>query len=458
MLDRVITHGTVITAETTIRADVGIAGGRIAAVGSGLVAHDTIDAGGMLVLPGAVDEHVHLQMPVGEFTSSDDFFTGTAAAACGGTTTVIDFVEPRKSQTLAEALAARRAEADGKVVVDYGLHMTLSRAGDATLSQVPAAIEAGTASFKLYMAYEGLRLDDGGLLRALAALSRYGGRTLVHAENHHAILYLTAKALAEGRTGPENHPLTRPAVMEAEAIHRLLALASVTGTPLVLAHLSCELGLEAVRRARARGQTVWVETCPQYLLLDEKEYQRPGFEGAKFVMAPPPRREADRNALWAGLVAGEVDTVATDHCPFFYATQKTRGLKDFSRIPGGAPGIETRLALMYSHGVRAGRLSAERWVEVCCTEPARRFGLAPRKGTLEVGADADVVVFDPERSVTLSVETLHQNVDYCPFEGWQVRGYPVVVLSRGDVIVRDGAFVGSAGRGQFVRTLPLAAH
>jgi dihydropyrimidinase len=203
---------------------------------------------------------------------------------------------------------------------------------------------------------------------------------------------------------------------------------------------------------------VWVETCPQYLLLDEKEYQRPGFEGAKFVMAPPPRREADRNALWSGLAAGEVDTVATDHCPFFYATQKTRGSEDFSRIPGGAPGIETRLALMYTHGVRAGRLSAERWVEVCCTEPARRFGLAPRKGTLDVGADADVVVFDPELSVTLSAETLHQNVDYCPFEGWQVRGYPVVVLSRGDVIVREGAFTGSAGRGQFVRTLPLGAH
>jgi dihydropyrimidinase len=246
--------------------------------------------------------------------------------------------------------------------------------------------------------------------------------------------------------------------MEAEAIHRLLALASVTGTPLVLAHLSCELGLEAVRRARARGQTVWVETCPQYLLLDEKEYRRPGFEGAKFVMAPPPRRESDRSALWAGLVEGEVDTVATDHCPFFYATQKVRGLEDFSRIPGGAPGIETRLALMYTHGVRAGGVSAERWVEVCCTDPARRFGLAPRKGTLEVGADADVVVFDPERSVTLSAETLHQNVDYCPFEGWQVRGYPVEVLSRGEVIVRDGVFVGTAGRGGFVRTQPLASH
>jgi dihydropyrimidinase len=305
------------------------------------------------------------------------------------------------------------------------------------------------------MAYEGLRLDDGGLLSALAALRAHGVRTLVHAENHHAIGYLTARALAAGHTGPENHPLTRPAVMEAEAIHRLMALARVTGASLVLAHLSCALGLEQVRGARARGQTIWVETCPQYLLLDEQEYRRPGFEGAKFVMAPPLRTEVDRRALWRALAAGEVDTVATDHCPFFYETQKTRGRHDFSRIPGGAPGIETRLALLYTHGVRAGRLTQERWVEVCCTEPARRFGLAPRKGSLAIGADADVVVFDPARRVKLSYETLHQNVDYCPYEGWELQGYPKMVLSRGELIVREGEFVGTAGRGRFLSTHPL---
>jgi dihydropyrimidinase len=411
----------------------------------------------MLVLPGAVDEHVHLQMPVGEFTSSDDFATGTVAAACGGTTTVIDFAEPKPGQPLLQALAERCAEAENRVVVDYGLHMTLSQADDKTLAQVPASIKAGAASFKLYMAYEGLRLDDGGLLRALAALRKHGGRALVHAENHHAIVHLTAQTLAEGGTGPENHPLTRPDVMEAEAIHRLLALAHVTGMPLVLAHLSCALGLEEVRAARARGQTVWIETCPQYLLLDEQEYRRPGFEGAKFVMAPPLRTEADRTALWNGLSSGEVNTVATDHCPFFYGTQKTRGRQDFSRIPGGAPGIETRLPLLYTHGVRTGRLTLERWVEVCCTEPARRFGLAPRKGTLATGADADVIIFDPKRRVTLSVDSLHQNVDYCPYEGWEVQGYPVTVLSRGEVIVRDGEFVGATGRGQFLHTEGVSA-
>jgi dihydropyrimidinase len=455
MFDLVIANGTVVTAEATMHADLGIRSGQIAAIGKRLVGLETLDASELLVLPGAVDEHVHLQMPVGEFTSSDDFFTGTVAAACGGTTAVIDFAEPKPDQPLIEALAARRGEADGKVVVDYGLHMTLSRADDETLGQVPASIEAGSASFKLYMAYEGLRLDDGGLLRALTALRIHGGRPLIHAENHHAIAYLTARALAEGRTGPENHPLTRPAIMEAEAIHRLLALAHVTGTPLVLAHLSCALGLDEVLAARARGQTVWVETCPQYLLLDEEGYRRPGFEGAKFVMAPPPRTEADRQALWAALTAGEVDTVATDHCPFFYKTQKTRGRDDFSRIPGGAPGIETRLALLYTHGVGTGRLTLERWVSACCTEPARRFGLAPRKGTLAVGADADVVLFDPHQRVRLSYETLHQNVDYCPYESWELQGYPVTVLSRGEVIVRDGEFVGTAGRGRFLRADPL---
>ncbi len=455
MFDLVITGGLLVTAEATMTADLAISGGKVVAIGTGLAGRETIDATGMLVLPGAVDEHVHLQMPVGEFASSDDFHTGTVAAACGGTTTVVDFVEPAPGQSLVKALASRRAEADGKVAVDYGLHMTLSRADDETLSQLPASIKAGAASFKLYMAYEGLRLDDGGLLRTLTALHEHGGRALVHAENHHAITFLTAQALAQGRTGPENHPLTRPDYMEAEAIHRLLALARVTGTPLVLAHLSCAVGLDAIRAARAQGQRVWVETCPQYLLLDEAEYQRPSFEAAKFVMAPPPRTVTDRAALWAGLSAGEIDTVATDHCPFFYETQKVRGRDDFSRIPGGAPGIETRLPLLYSHGVRTGRLTLQRWVEVCCTEPARRFGLAPRKGTLALSADADVVVFDPERSVTLSFETLHQNVDYCPYEGWDVQGYPVTVLSRGEVIVRDGNFVAKAGRGRFLPTSPL---
>lgn len=455
MLDLVIAQGTMVTAEAAFRADLGIQGERIAAIGQQLTGREIIDASGMLVLPGAVDEHVHLQMPVGEFTSSDDFCSGTVAAACGGTTTVIDFAAPTPGQSLVDALAARRNEAEGQVAIDYGLHMTLSRADDETLAQIPASIAAGAASFKLYMTYEGLRLSDGELLRALQALGQRGGRTLVHAENHDAIAYLRARALAEGRTGPENHPLTRPALMEAEAIHRLLALAQLTGVPMVIAHLSCSAGLEQVRAARARGQTVWIETCPHYLLLDQAEYHRRDFEGAKFVLSPPLRSKADRDALWAGLAAGEIDTVATDHCPFLFQTQKTRGRTDFTLIPNGAPGIETRLTLLYTHGVQTGRLTPQRWVEVCCTAPARRFGLAPRKGTLAVGADADVVIFDPNLQTTLSVDTLHQRVDYCPYEGWPLQGYPVLVLARGEVIVRDHQFIGQPGRGRFVATDPF---
>ncbi len=454
MLDLVIAHGTLVTAEATFCADLGIRGERIAAIGQGLAGREMVDASGMLVLPGAVDEHVHLQMPVGEFTSSDDFYTGTVAAACGGATTVIDFAEPKTGQSLVDALAARRGEADGRVAIDYGLHMTLSRADDETLAQIPASIKAGAASFKLYMTYEGLRLEDGDLLRALQALARERGRILVHAENHDAIAYLRAQALIEGRTGPENHPLTRPALMEAEAIHRLLALAQLTGAPVMVAHLSCSAGLEQVRAARARGQTVYVETCPQYLLLDEAEYHRPDFTSAKFVLSPPLRSETDREALWAGLAAGEIDTVATDHCPFHFQTEKTRGRTDFTLIPNGAPGIETRLTLLYTHGVRTGRLTPQRWVEVCCTAPARRFGLAPRKGTLAVGADADVVIFDPNRRMTLSTQALHQRVDYCLYEGWQLQGYPAMVLARGEILVRDNQFLGEPGRGRFVATTP----
>jgi dihydropyrimidinase len=453
-MDLVITNGTLITPDGPFKADVGIEGERIAAIGEGLTAPHTLDATGKYVLPGAIDVHVHMQMPVGEVVSSDDFYTGTVAAACGGTTTILDFVEPKGAQSLMDALHQRRAEADGRVAVDYGLHMTLNSADPLRLAEIPPVMEAGCTTFKLYMAYEGLRLSDGAMLRALAALQKHRGLPIVHAENHDVIQYLTEQFLREGKTTPHYHPLTRPDFMEGEATARALALARVADVPMYIVHVSCAEALDALRRAREKGQRAFGETCPQYLLLTRAEYDRPGFEGAKFVMSPPLREEADTTRLWNALASGDLQVAATDHCPFFYQGQKDKGRAAFNQIPGGAPGVETRLALLYTFGVRAERLSLARWVQVCCTEPARLFGLAPRKGNIAEGADADLVIFNPNRRVVLDHRTLHQNVDYTPYEGFELTGYPETVLLRGRVIVRDGEFVGRAGQGRFItRTL-----
>jgi dihydropyrimidinase len=332
--------------------------------------------------------------------------------------------------------------------------MTLLDASPAALAEIPAVVEAGCTSFKTYLTYAGFKLEDDAFLAALEAVGRAGGLALVHAENDAGIRYLQAKFLAEGHVTPRYHPLSRPAGMEAEAVERALALAEIAGCPLYVVHVSTQRGAEAVSRARARGQMAIGETCPQYLLLTDAEYDRPGFEGAKFVCSPPLRMAADNAALWAHLAADGLSTVGTDHCPFFYAGQKDLGAPDapppFNRIPGGMPGIESRLALLYTFGVAQGRLSLARWIDVCCTAPARVFGLAGRKGTLAVGADADVVVFDPDREITLSRTVLHENCDYTPFEGLQLKGYPVLTMLRGRVIARDGEFVGGSGGGHFL--------
>ena len=462
ILDTVIRGGTLITPSGPVNADLGIAGGRIAAIGFDLVGERVIDATGKLVLPGAIDPHVHLQMPAGAVTSSDDWETGTIAAACGGTTTVIDFVEPevvdvRRGEVtspLRTSLAARRAEAEGRAVIDFGLHMTLLDASPATLAEIPSVVEAGCTSFKTYLTYAGFKLDDDAFIAALEAVGRAGGIALVHAENDAGIRYLQRKFLAEGRVEPRYHPRSRPAGTEAEAVERALALAEIAGCPLYVVHISTQRGAEAVSRARARGQTAIGETCPQYLLLTDAEYDRPGFDGAKFICSPPLRVAADNAALWAHLAANDLSTVGTDHCPFFYAGQKDLGAPDapppFNRIPGGMPGIESRLALLYTFGVAQGRLSLARWIDVCCAAPARLFGLAGRKGALTVDADADVVIFDPEREVMISRASLHENCDYSPYEGYQLKGYPVLTMLRGRVIARDGEFVGGSGGGRFL--------
>jgi len=467
--DIVIRNGTLITPAGPIHADLGISGEVISAIGQDLAGRRSIDATAKLVIPGGVDPHVHLQMPAGPVVSSDDWETGTIAAACGGTTTVIDFVEPEAgAQGLAplrEALAARRAEAEGRAVIDYGLHMTLVNAAPATLAEIPAVVAAGCPSFKVYTTYS-MKLTDEALVTAMDAVGRAGGLVMVHAENDAGIAYLRQKLLAAGHVEPRYHPISRPPAMEVEAIERALALADAAGCPAYIVHISTGRGAAAVAAARGRGQVAFGETCPQYLLLTDAEFDRPGFEGAKFICSPPLRKAEDNAALWELLGRGDLQTVGTDHCPFFYHGQKDLGAPTdwppFTRIPGGMPGIEARLALLYTFGVRAGRMTVERWVEVCCTAPARIFGLAGRKGALAVGADADVVIFDPEREGVLTharathlqgashVHHLHENCDYTPYEGFHVRGWPALTMLRGKVIVRDGEFVGGAAGGRFL--------
>jgi dihydropyrimidinase len=448
-LDLVVKNGTIVGTCATYRADVGVRSTRIAAIGEELSGAREIDAAGMLVTPGAVDVHVHLQMPAGPgLVSSDDFFTGTRAAAFGGTTTIIDFVETQPEQSLAEALSARRAEADGRAVIDYGLHMTLAAADMAKLDQVPDVARLGCASFKLYQAYEGFQLDDGQFLQALEAVRDVGGLPIVHAENGDVIRALAARYRAEGRTEPPWHARSRPALMEGEAAGRAIDLAALVGTPLYVVHVSCAEVVGRIAAARARGLPVYGETCPHYLLLTQDLYDRPGLEGALPVCSPPLRTEADRSSLWQALARGDLQTLATDHCPFTRA-DKARGIEDFTRIPGGLPAIEARFALLYAFGVRGGHISLGRWVDLCCTTPAGLFGLE-RKGSIAVGYDADLVIFDPHRTVRLSTGTLHEHVDWTPFDGIEVTGWPIVTISRGEVIVEDGEFRGAAGRGRFV--------
>jgi len=449
-LDLIIKGGTVVTAKKVVHLDVGIVGERIAALGSGLSGDHVIDASGCYVFPGFIDAHVHLEMRVGDIVSTDDWESGTLAAACGGTTTVIDFTENMRGDDLADGVRARRAMADGRVYIDYALHLTLSDVNEPNLRHLVTLANAGYTSAKIYTTYEGLRLDDEEILHALAVAGEQGVLTLVHTENHHAIAYLTAKLLSEGKTAPRYHPLSRPPLVEAEAANRVAILARLVNAPICIAHLTCVETLDALRRARARGQPIYAEVCPQHLLLSEGEYDRPGFEGAKFVLTPPLRPARHLGPLWEALAAGELDIVSTDHCPWYFATHKIRGRDSFAKIPNGAAGIETRVPLLYTEGVGKGRLSLARFVDACATRPARLYGLYPRKGTIAVGSDADIVIFDPVREVTLRQADLHQRVDYCPFEGYTVRGYPRIVLCRGRIIVRDGEVLGEKGWGQFI--------
>ena len=453
--DTIIQNGSLVTATDTYQADIAIVNGKIAAIGKDLPTQNAshlLHAAGKLVLPGGIDVHTHLDMPFGGTTSADDFETGTRAAAFGGTTTLIDFAIQYKGQPLRQAFDTWMSKASNKAVCDYAFHCIVTDVSGGQLSEMNDLVREGVTSFKLFMAYPGVfMLDDGSIFKALQTTSKNGGLVCMHAENGSAIDVIVQQALAEGKKAPKYHALTRPTTAEAEATARAIALAEMAGAPIYIVHLSCNDALERVREARDRGLPVYAETCPQYLYLSIENFDVPGFEGAKYVFTPPLREKWHQEKLWNGLKCDHLQVVSTDHCPFCFKEQKELGRDDFTKIPNGGPGIEHRMSLIYSGGVASGRFTANRFVELVSTTPAKLFGLYPRKGTIAVGSDADIVIFDPNRKHTISSKTHHMHVDYSMFEGIQVTGMPDLVLSRGRIVVEKEKFLGSAGQGEFLR-------
>jgi dihydropyrimidinase len=453
--DTLIRGGTIVTATDTYVSDVGITGGKISVIGLNLPAEGAgkvIEARAMLVMPGGIDVHTHLDMPFGGTTSADDFETGTVAAAYGGTTTLIDFAIQYKGQTLRHAFDTWMKKADGKAVIDYSFHCIITDIAGAQLDEMKAFVREGVPTFKLFMAYPGVfMLDDASIFKAMGVAADCGGMICMHAENGGAIDVIVQRALAQGKRSPKYHALTRPVTAEAEATSRAIALAEMAGTPVYIVHLSCNEALEKVREARDRGLRVYAETCPQYLYLSLENMDGPGFDGAKYVFTPPLREKWHQEKLWQGLAKDDLQVVSTDHCPFCMKEQKELGKDDFTKIPNGGPGIEHRVSLVYSGGVHGGKFSPNRFVQLVSTAPAKLFGLYPRKGTVAVGSDADLIVFDADEEQTISVKTHHMRVDYSMFEGTRVKGVPQTILSRGRVIVEGGKFVGKVGAGEFLK-------
>ncbi len=455
-MSTLITNGHIVTASDDFIGHILIDGEKIAAVGTPQVFRDVqadtvIDAQGKYIFPGAIDVHTHLELPLPTTVSCDDFASGTLAAACGGTTTIIDFANQQRGHSLAEALDAWRRKAEGKAVVDYGFHITITDLNAAPEEALGEMVASGLTSFKLLMAYPStFMVDDETMYRVMRHAGELGALVMVHAENGIVIDHLIREAIAAGHTGPLFHALTRPAILEAEATQRAIVLATLAEAPLYVVHVSCAASLQAIVAARAKGLAVWGETCPQYLYLNDSCYAQPGFESARFVCTPPMRTLADNEALWAGLQRRELQVVSTDHAAFNFKGQKELGRDDFRLIPNGLPGIEHRVVLLYD-AVRSGKLDLHHFVDLVATAPAKLFGLFPRKGTIAPESDADLLIFDPERPLTISAATQHQRVDYTPYEGRQLRGAPDTVLLRGRVIVQDGNYVGGAGGGQFMR-------
>ena len=451
-----IRNGTIVTADASYQADVLIDGETIAQIGrdlagAGIGADDTIDAAGRYVIPGGIDVHTHMELPFGGTSAKDTFETGTRAAAFGGTTTIVDFAVQSRGRSLREGLDAWHAKAEGNAVADYGFHMIMSDVNDDTLAEMDRLVEEGVPDFKLFTAYPGVFYsDDGAIFRAMQQTAKNGGLIMMHAENGMAIDVVAGDLVDEGKTDPYYHGVARHPIFEGEATNRVIRLAEAAGVPVYIVHLSARDALNEVRAARDRGAMAFAETCPQYLFLSLDDMKN-GFEGAKYVCSPPLRTADHQQDLWTGLVKDDLQVVSTDHCPFDFEGQKDLGRGDFRNVPNGLPGVEDRVDLLHDGGVVGGRLSRERWVEVISTAPAKLFGMYPRKGSVAVGSDADLVVYDPNRTRTISARTHHMNVDYSCYEGREVRGASDVVLSRGTVIVRDGEFTGRPGHGRFVK-------
>jgi dihydropyrimidinase len=450
-----IKGGRVITAADDYVGDVYAEGERISLIGESLdvQADKVIDAAGKYVLPGGIDPHTHLDMPFGGTVTIDDVESGQTSAAFGGTTCHVDFIIQPQGSTFAAAVEEWRAKANGKQMIDMGYHMAVTDLKEGgTLEELATLPDEGITSYKLFMAYKGaLMVDDETLFRTMQVAAETSALVMVHAENGDAIDVLVKEALAAGHTVPKYHALTRPPETEGEATNRAIQLSRVAGSPLYVVHVSCAEAVEPIAIAREKGWNIHGETCTQYFFVDYSFLERPDFEGAKFVYTPPPRDKANQDVLWNAVRTDILSVVSTDHCAFLWDGQKTMGKDDFSKIPNGAPGLENRLQMVHEFGVRAGRISLNRMVELLSTNPAKLFGLYPRKGTIAVGSDADIVVFDPERKVTISATTHHSRSDYNLFEGTEVTGSPEVVLLRGNVLVENDELVAAPGVGQFVR-------
>jgi dihydropyrimidinase len=450
----IIKNGRIVTAADDYHADILIEDEQVAMIAKSITADadKVVDAKGRLVIPGGIDPHTHMELPFGGTSASDTFETGTRAAAHGGTTTIIDFAVQSKGQALREALDTWHRKADGQTAIDYGFHLICTDLPDERMAEMKQCIREGVSSFKLFMAYPGVFLvDDGTIFKAMQIAGGNGGLICMHAENGVVIDVIVKQALAAGKTAPKYHALTRPTKAEAEGVHRAIALAEIAGTAVYIVHLSNSDALEEVTRARDMGVSAYAETCPQYLFLDYSVYEQPGFEGAKYVMTPPIREKWNQEKLWRGLKFNDLQVVSTDHCPFCFKEQKELGLNDFSKIPNGGPGVEHRMSLVYNGGVAQGRISLNRFVEITSTNQARIFGLFPKKGTIAVGSDADIVIFDPNEEMTISAKTHHMNVDYSCYEGMTVRGVTKSVFSRGVQVIDEGKYVGRKGHGQFLK-------